>query len=105
VEALVAASKFGEMSNRKYLLKIATELHKDLELTDIQALIVHRESVLLRLCHKISDSQRVIQPFLDRPFTETNPRLHSLLGLLHLSQAENWVYDFNHQNVYEKAHQ
>jgi hypothetical protein len=54
VEALVAASKFGEMSNRKDLLKIAAELHKDPEQTDTQAMIVHRDSVLLRLCRKIS---------------------------------------------------
>lgn len=103
VETLVAASKFGEMSIRKYLLKAAAELHKDPEQTDTQAMIVHRESVLLRLCRKVSDSQRVIQRFLDRPFTEANPRLHSLLGLLHLSQAENWAYHFNHQKVYEEA--
>ena len=89
VEALVAASKFREMSNQKDLLKIAAELHKDPKQTDTKAMIVHRDSVLLRLCRKISESQRVIQEFLDRPFTQPNPRLHSLLGLLHLSQAEN----------------
>jgi hypothetical protein len=66
-------------------------------------MIVHKDSVLLRLCREISESQRVIQEFLDRPFTQPNPRLHSLLGLLHLSQAENWAYQFNHQKVYNEA--
>jgi hypothetical protein len=35
MEALIAISKFGEISNRKYLLKIAAELHKDLKQIDI----------------------------------------------------------------------
>ncbi|KAH8674440.1 hypothetical protein BGZ60DRAFT_404034 [Tricladium varicosporioides] len=103
VEALVSASKFGGMSDRKYFLKIATDLQKDLQQTDIQAMVVHRESVLLRLNKEISNSRRVIEQFLDRPLTEVNPRLHSLLGLLHLSQAENWAYHFNHEKVYEEA--
>jgi hypothetical protein len=80
MEALIAASKFGEMSNRKDLLKIAAELHKDPEQTVTQAIIIYRESVLLCLCRKISESQSVIQEFPDRPFTQPNPRLHSLLG-------------------------
>ena len=71
MEALVAASKFGKMSSRKDLLKIVAELHKDPEQTDTQAMIVHRESVLLRLGGKPSESQRVIQEFLDRPFIFT----------------------------------
>jgi hypothetical protein len=81
MEALVAASRFGETRNQKDLLKIAAELYKDLKQTDSKAMIVHRNSVLLRLCRKISEPQRVIQEFLDRPLTQPNPRLHSLLGL------------------------
>jgi tetratricopeptide (TPR) repeat protein len=103
VEALVAASKFGNMSDREDLLKFAAKLQKDPQQKDTQAMIVHRNSVLLRLCKKISDSQCVIQEFLDRPFIQPNPRLHSLLGLLHLSQAENWAYQFSHQKVYFEA--
>ncbi len=103
VEALVAASKFGDMSNRKDLLRFAAKLHRDPQQEDTQAMIVHRNSVLLRLCKKIPESQCVIQEFLDRPFTQPNPRLHSLLGLLHLSQAENWAYQFSHQKVYFEA--
>lgn len=34
MKALVTAFKFREISNRKDLLKIAAELHKDLEQTD-----------------------------------------------------------------------
>ena len=103
MEAVVAASKFGDMSNRKDLLKIAAKLHEDPELADTQAMIVHRQSVLLRLCKKTTESQGLIQQFLNRPFTRISPRLHSLLGLLHLSQAENWAYHFNHQQVYHEA--
>ncbi|KAG9240414.1 hypothetical protein BJ878DRAFT_483873 [Calycina marina] len=103
VEALIAASKFGVMSNRKYLLSIAGELQKDPEQTHLRAMIVHRESVLLRFSKKISDSQRVIQQFLDCPFPVANTRLHCLLGFLHLSQAENWAYQFSYGKVYEEA--
>ena len=103
VEALLAASKFGGLSNGKYLLSKAAELQKDPEQTDLRAMIIHRESVLLRYSKKISDSQRVIQQFLDRPFPVTNPRSHCLLGLLHLSQAENWAYKFSYRKVYEEA--
>jgi tetratricopeptide (TPR) repeat protein len=103
IEALIAASKFGDMSNRKYLLSVAAELQKDPEQTDLRAMIVYRESVLLRFSKKISDSQRVIQRFLDRPVAVANPRLHALFGLLHLSQAENWAYEFNYRKVYEEA--
>jgi hypothetical protein len=85
VEALVAASKFGEINNRKDLFKITAELYKDPEQTVTQAMIVHRDSVLLRFGRKISESQSIIQEFLGRLFTQPNPRLHSLLGLLHLS--------------------
>jgi uncharacterized protein HemY len=91
------------MSNRKYLLSIAGELQKDPEQTDLRAMIVYRKSVLLRFSKKISDSQRVIQQFLDRPFPVANPRLHCLLGLLHLSQAENWAYQFSYRKAYEEA--
>jgi hypothetical protein len=62
VEVLVAASKFGDMSNRKDLVNIAAELHKDLEQTDTQAMIVHRDSVLLRLCRKSEGRATVHQP-------------------------------------------
>jgi len=103
VEALVAASKFGTMSTRKTLLKTAAELQNDRKQLDTQAMIVHRQSVLLRLCKKVSESQRIIREFLDSPFIQPNPKLTSLLGLLHVSQAENWAYLFNHQMVYKEA--
>ena len=103
MEALVAASKFGGMSNRRYLLSVASELQKDPEQTDLRAMIVYRESVLLRFSKKISESQRAIQQFLDCPFTVATPRLQCLVGLLHLSQAENWAYQFKYQEVYEEA--
>jgi tetratricopeptide (TPR) repeat protein len=103
VEALVATSKFGGMSNRKYLLSRAAELQKDPQQTDLRAMIVYRESVLLRFSKKIPESQRAIQQFLDRPFTGATPRLDCLIGLLHLSQAENWAYQFKYRKVYEEA--
>jgi tetratricopeptide (TPR) repeat protein len=103
VEMLVAASNFGEMSSRQCLLTTADKLQQDLEQADLQAMIVYRQSVLSRLSRNISDSQRVIQEFLQQPWTQVNPRLHSLLGLLHLFQAENWAYNFDHQKVYLKA--
>jgi len=103
VEALVAASEFGGMSNRRYLLSIAAELQKDPKQTDLRAMVVYRESVLLRFSKKISDSQRAIQQFFDRPFALATPKLHCLIGLLHLSQAENWAYQFNYQKMCEEA--
>jgi hypothetical protein len=56
VEALVAASKFGNISDREDLLKFAAKLQKDPQQKDTQAMIVHTNSVLLRLCKKISES-------------------------------------------------
>ena len=103
VETLVAASKFGEMSSQQHLLTIAARLQKDLKQADLQVMIVHRQSVLLRLSKNISGSQRVIQEFLDQPQIQPNPKLHSLLGLLHLSRAENLAYNFDYQKVYLEA--
>lgn len=45
VEALVAASQFGEMSNRKYLLMIAAKLCKDPEQMDTQTMIQVRRDL------------------------------------------------------------
>ena len=77
VETLLAASKFGELSSREFLLAVAARLQKDPASNHLQAQIVRRQSVLLRLNAKISDSTHVI------------------LGLLHLSQAKNQAYKFD----------
>ncbi len=103
METLIAASKFGEMSARQHSLAIAAKLQNDPAQTHLQAAIAHRQSVLLRFNGDISGSQRVLQEFLDRPQPKPNPKLHSLLGLLHLSQAENWAYRLHHPKVYEEA--
>jgi hypothetical protein len=61
----------------------------------LQAELVHRKSVLLRLKGDICGSKRRIQEFLDRSSPELDLRSQFVLGLLHLSQATNIAYNFD----------
>ena len=91
VEALVAASDFGGMRDQQYYLDLAAKLQKSLGQIDLHAIIVYRKSVVLRRRNSVQDSQRVIQEFLNGQVTCTSPKMHAILGLLHISRAENWA--------------
>ena len=103
VETLIAATKFGKMSEKQYLLTLATKLQTHPEQNYLRAAIAHRQSVLLRFNGDISGSQRVVQEFFDHQCPEPNPRLHSFHGLLHLSEAENLTYRLEHLMAYKEA--
>lgn len=103
VETLIAASKFGKMCDKQYLLTLATKLQTNPEHGYLRAAIAHRQSVLLRFNGDISGSQRIVQEFFDQQCPEPNPRLHSFHGLLRLSQAENLAYHLEHPMAYKEA--
>lgn len=63
VETLVAASKFGKMSNKQNLLTMAATLHLQ---SHLQAAIVYWQSVLLRFKGEISGSCYLIEEFVNR---------------------------------------
>ena len=49
VETLLAASRFGVLEKRQHLLSVAAKSMRDPENITLQAEIIHRQSVLLRL--------------------------------------------------------
>jgi tetratricopeptide (TPR) repeat protein len=103
VETLLAAVRLCNLSSRRQLLTTAAKLQKDPVQVHLQAEIVHQQSVLLRFEGKIDESQRVIKEFFDGQYLRTKPASHPLLGLLHLSQANNLVYNFQFPDAHEQA--
>ena len=103
VKTLLAASRFEMLGKRQYLLSIAAKLIKDPGDIHLQAEIVHRQSVLLRLKGDIYGSKHQIQEFLNHSSRELGLRSHFILGLLHLSQAINHAYDFNFCQAHKEA--
>jgi len=95
VETLLAASTFGPLSRQYRFLSMADKLLKDPATMYLQAEIVHRQSVLLRLEGNVCGSNRLIQEFLNRSSPDPKPRLYFVFGLLHLSQATNYTYNFD----------
>ena len=103
VETFLAASRFGALGKRQHLLPMAAKSMRDPGNNLLQAEIVHRESVLLRLKGDKCGSKRRIQEFLNRASPESDLRSHSVLGLLHLSQATNHAYDFDFCQAHKEA--
>ena len=64
VETFLAASKFGVLTKRQHFLSMAAKSLRNPGNIYLQAEIIHRESVLLRLKGNICDSQYRIQEFL-----------------------------------------
>jgi len=95
VETLLVASTFGPLSRQYRFLLMVDKLLKDLATMYLQAKIVHRQSVLLRLKGNVCDSNRLIQEFLNRSSLDPKSRLYFVFGLLHLSQATNYAYNFD----------
>lgn len=103
VETLLAASRFGALGKRQHLVSMAAKLMRDPGNILLQAKIVHRQSVLLRLKGDICGSKRQIQEFLNRSSHKLDLRSHSVLGLLYLTQAANHAYDFNFCQAHKEA--
>ena len=103
VETFLAASKFGTLTQRQRLLSMAANLLRKPGNIHLQAKIVHQESVLLRLKGDICESQRRIQEFLDHSCAGLDLRSHRVFGLLHLSQATNYAYNFDHHQAHEET--
>lgn len=95
VETLLVASTFEPLSRQYRFLLMVDKLLKDPATMYLQAKIVHRQSVLLRLEENVCDSNRLIQEFLNRSSPNSKPRLYFVFGLLHLSQATNYTYNFD----------
>ena len=103
VETLLAASRFGALGKRQHLLSMAAKSMRDPGNVPLQAEIVHQQSVLLRLKGDICGSKLQIQGFLNRSSPEPDLRSHFVLGLLHLSHATNYAYDFDFCQAHKEA--
>jgi len=78
------------------------KLLKDLAIMYLQAKIVHRQSVLLRLKENVCDLNRLIQEFLNRLSPNSKSRLYFVFELLHLSQVINYIYNFDFELANKK---
>ncbi|KAL9627437.1 MAG: hypothetical protein Q9164_007608, partial [Protoblastenia rupestris] len=94
-KTLLAVSRLGELRNRKLLLLIDPHTLRDPGNIYLQAEIVHRQSVLLRLKGRVYSSKCLLQEFLDRSSANPDLSSHFVSGLLHLSQATNHAYSFD----------
>lgn len=102
-ETLLAASRFGTLEKRLYLLSLAIKSIKDIYNIPLQATIVRRQSVLLRLKGDIPGSKYRIQDFITWSTSHLDLSSNLVLGLLQLSQATNYTYEFNFRQAHEEA--
>jgi len=103
VETFLVASKFGALTKRQHFLSMAAKSLRNPGNIHLQAKIIHQESVLLRLKGNICDSKRRIQEFLDHLNPGPDLRSHFVFGLLHLSQATNYAYNFDFCQAHEEV--
>lgn len=95
IETLLAASKFVSLARRHLILSLVDQLLEKTDSTHLQAEAVYLRSVVLRLKGDITGSNKLLQEFLDQADIATRLQSHSILGLLHLSQATNHAYNFD----------
>ncbi|KAI9652869.1 MAG: hypothetical protein M1821_007787 [Bathelium mastoideum] len=95
IETLLAASKFGPLARRRLILSLIDQLLEKTANIHLQAEAVYQRSVVLRLRGDITGSNKLLQEFLNRADIATRLQSHSILGLLHLSQATNHAYNFD----------
>jgi hypothetical protein len=69
----------------------------------VRAEIVYRLSVTFRSRGRIADSERILNEFLNSQSLELNQESHDILGLLHLSQANNQAYRFDFRGAREET--
>ncbi|KAH8692571.1 hypothetical protein GQ44DRAFT_733996 [Phaeosphaeriaceae sp. PMI808] len=103
IETLLAASKFGPLARRRLILALVDQLLEKTASTHLQAEAVYQRSVVLRLRGDITGSNKLLQEFLNRADIPTRLQSHSILGLLHLSQATNHAYNFDFLSANKEA--
>jgi tetratricopeptide (TPR) repeat protein len=96
IETLLSASKFGPLARRRLILSLVDQLlEKRTASVHLEAEAVYQRSVVLCLKGDITGSNKLLQEFLDRADIATRLQSHSILELLHLSQATNHAYNFD----------
>lgn len=103
IETLLAVSKFGPLARRRLILSLVDQLLKKTTSAHLQAEAVYQRSVVLRLKGDITGSNQLLQEFLDRSDMTTRLKSHSILGLLHLSQAANHAYNLDFSSANKEA--
>lgn len=103
IETLLAASKFGPLARRRLILSLVNQLLEKTASAHLQAEAVYQWSVVLRLKGDIIGSKKLLQEFLDRSDMATRLKSHSILGLLHLSQAANYAYNLDFSSASKEA--
>ena len=103
VETLLFTSKFEGLRKRENWLMMTAHLQPELPESHVRAEIVCRLSVTFRSRGRISDSERILNEFLNSQSLELNQESHDILGLLHLLQAINQAYCFDFHETREKT--
>jgi tetratricopeptide (TPR) repeat protein len=95
IETLLAASKYGPLARQRRILLRVKPLLKVSVSDHLQAEAIHQQSVISRLEGDITNSNRLLQEFLDHSEMATRLESRHILGLLHLSRAANYAYLFD----------
>ncbi|MCJ1422368.1 hypothetical protein MMC29_000248 [Sticta canariensis] len=103
IETLLAVSKTGPLPRRHLILSVVDPLLKKTANADLLAEAVYQRSVVLRLRGDIAGSNELLEKFLDRSDMAAQLKSHSILGLLHLSQAANDTYNLDFSSASERA--
>lgn len=103
IETLLAVSTLGPLARRRLILSLVDQLLENTTSAHLQAETVYQRSVILRLKGDITGSKKLLQEFLDRPDMATRLKSHSILGLLHLSQAANFAYNLDFSSASKEA--
>jgi hypothetical protein len=119
-EALLAASRIGDMPSRQSAVKLATKILGDQPPEHLQVALAHQKSTLLRIVADWKQSEHVIQELCRRtagldhsgdviqyfyrhlqPCMESK-RLNALYGRLHVSHLENLVQSEHYRTAAEE---
>ncbi|KAF2020325.1 hypothetical protein BU24DRAFT_387615 [Aaosphaeria arxii CBS 175.79] len=103
VETFLAVAKVGPLPRRRRILSVVDPLLKKTRKADLLAEGVHQRSVVLRLRGDIASSNELLKEFLDRADITAQLKSHSILGLLHLSQAANDTYNLDFSSASKRA--
>jgi hypothetical protein len=120
VEALLVASRIGDIPSRQRAVTLATEILGDQPPKHLQVALAHQQSTLLRIVADWGRSEHVIQEFCRRTsgldhsghairylYRSLQPnmegkRLVALLGRLHVSHLENLVQSEHYSTAAEE---
>jgi tetratricopeptide (TPR) repeat protein len=120
VEALLVASRIGDIPSRQSAVTLATEILGDQSPKHLQVALAHQQSTLLRIVADWGRSEHVIQEFcrrtsgldhsrdvIQRFYRHLQPsmeskRLNALYGRLHVSHLENLVQSEHYSTAAEE---